>query len=275
MTFDVCKALSLPAGSEAMVTFSGLHEILEPDRLVRYLFKQSFCALDKVYHPVTTSRQPNDDNNRGLLLRACSAEHSYLHNTLRNDPRHSLTMLYRGFSRFMLDDLASHSDAQNKSKNQRKRLSEKVALEMMHRNQAYSHLVELTMPGHVRLSIHAHNNAGPKFAVSLLPHRSFRSLTSFDDVRSATCGREYDEKHHLHIPTPWHNCLVQVKGEPWIYVCKAGVVKAELARPDSIWSPESGFRKDHPRGGRFVLHRGAQGSVVMPAYPEEEHVAAV
>jgi pyoverdine/dityrosine biosynthesis protein Dit1 len=83
-----------------------------------------------------------------------------------------------GFSRFMLDDLQAHPDGRNKSKSQRKRLAESVALEMMRRNQAYSHLVELVMPRQVRLSIHAHNNAGPKFAVSLLPKSTFRPLSS-------------------------------------------------------------------------------------------------
>ena len=78
----------------------------------------------------------------------------------------------------MLDDLIALPGGRGKSKSQRKKLAETVALEMMRRNQAYSHLVELVMPRQVRLSIHAHNNAGPKFAVSLLPKRTFEPLTS-------------------------------------------------------------------------------------------------
>lgn len=86
----------------------------------------------------------------------------------------------------MLDDLLAHPDGHGKSKSQRKRLAETVALEMMRRNQAYSHLVELVMPRQIRLSIHAHNNAGPKFAVSLLPKTIFRPLTSvsLEDART-------------------------------------------------------------------------------------------
>lgn len=39
---------------------------------------------------------------------------------------------------------------------------------MIKRNDAYSNLVELMFPFHLRFSIHAHNNAGPKFGISLL-----------------------------------------------------------------------------------------------------------
>jgi pyoverdine/dityrosine biosynthesis protein Dit1 len=39
----------------------------------------------------------------------------------------------------------------------------------MIRNDAYSNLVSDLFPFHIRLSIHAHNNSGPKFAIRLLP----------------------------------------------------------------------------------------------------------
>ena len=177
----------------------------------------------------------------------------------------------------MLDDLAAHSDCKGKSKSQCKKMSEKVALEMMHRNQEYSHLVELAMPRHIRLSIHAHNK-GPKFAISLLPQRSITPLTSFDGLRLSTEYNQYDEMHHLHIPTPWHNCLVQIYGEDAIYVCKAGLVKAELKREDPVWSSKSSYQANHPRGGRYVLYRRAENVkrwVLAPSTPEESEVAIV
>jgi pyoverdine/dityrosine biosynthesis protein Dit1 len=277
MAETVRKSMCRP-DLESALTFSGLADILEPNPWIRHLSDASFATLRDVEHPVKTVRCDPDDLHRGTLLQCCSADHAQLQRTIRTDPSSSMTMLYRGFSRFMLDDLAFHADCKNRSKSHRKRMSEKVALEMMKRNQAYSHLVEMTMPRHVRLSIHAHNNKGPKFAISLLPRQQFAPLTSFDRLRLSTKYDQYDEKHHLHIPTPWHNCLVEVEGEDAIFVCKAGLVKAELTRHESVWSSKSGFRLDHLRGGRYMLYRKAEtgkGVVMAPSTPEEDDVAAV
>ena len=146
----------------------------------------------------------------------------------------------------------------------------------MRRNQAYSHLIELVMPRHVRLSIHAHNNAGPKLAISVLPKHKFRPLTSFDGLRLSTENEQYDERHHLHIPTPWHNALVSIDGDETTYVCKAGLVKAEIKREKSVWSDQSGYVEHRERGGRYVLHRvkSTMGPVVECKRPEVDEVAA-
>jgi pyoverdine/dityrosine biosynthesis protein Dit1 len=237
------------------ITFHGLHEILFPMKWINVFFRQYFARVEDVQHPVETARTVRDDTNRGLLLRSCSACHKTLERAVHYNCESSLTLLYRGFSRFMLDDLKFHPDGQNKSKSQRKKLSEKVALEMMRRNQAYSHLVELTMPRHVRLSIHAHDNSGPKFAISLLPKDRFKHLASFDGLRGSHRIVDFEASHHLHIPTPWHNTLVQIVGDNTIYVCKSELVKAELERENSSWLAESGYKSDHERGGRFVLYR--------------------
>ena len=240
---------------DGLVTFQGLHDILFPRKWTRMFYRSEFAEVEQVHHPVTTMRTPRDDDNRGLLLHSCSACHESLENVVHKDAKSSLTLLYRGFSRFMLDDLSFHPDGRDKSKTQRKRLSEKVALEMMRRNQAYSHLVELVMPRHVRLSIHAHNNSGPKFAVSLLPNDRFKHLASFDGLRVSHRIVDFEASHHLHIPTPWHNALVQITGDATTYVCKSGLVKAELDREDSTWLTKSGYVHDHERGGRYVLYR--------------------
>jgi pyoverdine/dityrosine biosynthesis protein Dit1 len=252
---DLVQYRSHEEGLDGCITFRNLHDILQPVPWVRNFFQEAFVDLEAINHPVRTSRTPQDDTNRAVLLQACASNQGHIQNVIRQDPSHSITMLYRGFSRFMLDDLSAHADCKSKSKSQRKKLAEKVAMEMMARNAAYSSLVEMTMPHHVRLSIHAHNNAGPKFAVSLLTKHKFRPLTSFDGLKLSTNYNQYDERHHLHIPTPWHNCLVEVKDDrDTTYVCKAGLVKAEL-EDSSVWSTRSGYVADHPRGGRFVLYR--------------------
>ena len=56
----------------------------------------------------------------------------------------------------------------------------------MVRNVAFSRLVEKMFPRDIRLSIHAHSNIGPKFAIGLMDGQS-------------TCA------------TPWHNVVVEFK----------------------------------------------------------------
>ncbi len=68
----------------------------------------------------------------------------------------------------------------------------------MLRNVAFSNLVEKIFPKAIRLSIHAHSNVGPKFAVSLMEGQS-------------TCA------------TPWHNAVVEFKdgSTRLMHKCKA------------------------------------------------------
>jgi pyoverdine/dityrosine biosynthesis protein Dit1 len=238
-----------------LITFQGLHEILFPMKWIGKFYNAELANVERILHPVNTNRTVQDNINRGLLLQTCNTCSKTLDHVVHENSESSLTLLYRGFSRFMLDDLKFHPDGQNKSKSQRKKLSERVALEMMRRNQAYSHLVELVMPRHVRLSIHAHNNSGPKFAVSLLPNDRFKHLASFDGLRVSHRIVDFEASHHLHIPTPWHNTLVQIEGDNTTYVCKSGLVKAELAREDANWLSKSGYVRDHERGGRYLLYR--------------------
>jgi pyoverdine/dityrosine biosynthesis protein Dit1 len=248
---------------DGLVTFQNVHQLLFPLKCVKTFYREEFAQINEVCHPVTTQLTAHDNRNRGLLLHSCGACQTVLERVLKMGINPGLTLLYRGFARFMLDDLAYHPDGQNKTKSQRKRMAEEVALEMMKRNQAYSHLVELVMPRHIRLSIHAHNNSGPKFAISLLPTSKFRHLDSFDTLRPSSRVVDFEARHHLHIPTPWHNTLLQIDGDDKVYVCKAGLIKAELDKEDSIWDAESGYVADHERGGRYILYRS--GSTARPS----------
>ncbi|KAK0545657.1 hypothetical protein OC845_005006 [Tilletia horrida] len=108
--------------------------------------------------------------------------------------------LYRGFARFLLEDIGNHLGLLAlgvKSVKQRKRLCERMAKVMIQRNDAYSRLVQIRFPDAVRLSIHPHDNSGPKFAVCLM-HARYR----LSDIHSDTSI--------LHIPTPWHNVVLQI-----------------------------------------------------------------
>jgi hypothetical protein len=67
-----------------------------------------------------------------------------------------------------------------------------------------------------------HNNTGPKFGINLLGTgvRTVRSLTSL--------GEPDTSQDLLHIPTPWHGCVVEVEGHAQLYMTKAHVVKAAI-----------------------------------------------
>jgi hypothetical protein len=67
-----------------------------------------------------------------------------------------------------------------------------------------------------------HNNAGPKFGIDLFGGkvRVVKSLTSF--------GKPDSGQDLLHIPTPWHGCIVELHGHSQLYMTKARVVRAAI-----------------------------------------------
>ncbi|KAG8948010.1 hypothetical protein FRC03_000854, partial [Tulasnella sp. 419] len=96
---------------------------------------------------------------------------------------------YRGYLKFLKLDLAeSHllRDENGKllSNKQRERIMGCIAKDMMRNGTKFSHLVQAAFPHALRLSIHPHNNAGPKLALKVFP---------YVDI----------------ICTPWHNVLCQ------------------------------------------------------------------
>lgn len=73
--------------------------------------------------------------------------------------------VFEGFRKLLEYDLKfedSVSEADRKAK------IEGIAVKMMVRNFAYTELVEKKYPNRIRLSIHDHDNAGPKFGIVLL-----------------------------------------------------------------------------------------------------------
>lgn len=121
-------------------------------------------------HFLNTKVTNEAELSRQVLMSGCQSEKANLRRRI-DSQEPSILALYRGFSRFMLEDLDLHPYTKPMSRSQRKKLSVKVSFEMImvsettlkveavanstKRNQAYSNLVELLFPDHVRLSIHA------------------------------------------------------------------------------------------------------------------------
>lgn len=153
----------------------------------------------------------------------------------------------------MFEDLAYHPDFLNQTNSQRKKAAEQVAREMILRNQAYSRLVERVAPTQIRLSIHAHDSAGPKFPVQLLKCRPIAedSLDLIKEFKDSHASQET-----LHIPTPWHNTIAEVYFDHdddtdgsgvGVVVCKASLLINNMSKCIG------GYDRNHPRGGRFLL----------------------
>ena len=239
------------------ISFLNLHDIFHapdchsvcPSHLVQY----------QVNHPLSTETLPADEWCRKLIMQSCHASRRHLQHIIKTRQGSNITAIYRGFSRFMLEDLAAQPDMTTTSRRHQRRLSSRVALEMLQRNQAYSHLAELLMPHYIRLSIHAHKNNGPKFAINLLSKSKFRTLHDFNKIHLAEHGDKEIELSGLHIPTPWHNVLVQIEGRQYTYICKAGLVQDELKNPHRIYIgsyvPLSLDLKEARKSGRYVLSR--------------------
>jgi pyoverdine/dityrosine biosynthesis protein Dit1 len=254
---QMCKSIlsqfRSTSGLVSPITFKNLHNLFLDDRALLPLFQDSYISTCELKHFIDTQMNPEDEKCRKLLMLSAQSDADNIVSCIKSKSENSLTSLFRGFSKFMLEDLACHPSTDHLSKSQRKKLSEKIAFEMIKRNQAYSHLVEQIFPHFLRFSIHAHRNSGPKFGINLLPADRFRHLTSFSELDKSDilgAGDEQSERMHLHIPTPWHNSLLEIKGRRHSFVCKAAVVRTELSSPESKW--EGGYFPS-PRGERWMV----------------------
>ncbi|KAH8657513.1 Pyoverdine/dityrosine biosynthesis protein-domain-containing protein [Tricladium varicosporioides] len=215
-----------------------------------------------INHYVDTCLEDEAELCRCILMSGCQSDRAALRKKIDSgDP--AILALYRGFSRFMLEDLELHPATKNMTKSQRKKLSVKVSFEMIMRNQAYSNLVELLFPDHVRLSIHAHNNSGPKFGIQLFEKEFCKPIGMLS--QSAEAGFNSDDL--LHIPTPWHNCVVEVTGDPNIYVGKSKVIIDALSKGLYKGSWKEGRRE---KAGHFQVERLETASAPMPAMKTED-----
>ena len=150
----------------------------------------------------------------------------------------------------MPQDLDEHPDFRDQSASRRSDLANNVAKEMLRRNQAYSHLVELLYPRAIRLSIHQHKNQGPKFAINTLHKTRFKPIKKLEDIYSCEETDTHTKVEEAHIPTPWHNVLIEVEGHTMTYIGKAGLIQDEKDNPESPFVCE--FR-DGGRGARWYL----------------------
>ncbi|KAG6324995.1 hypothetical protein E4U44_007984 [Claviceps purpurea] len=177
--------------------------------------------LPELVHHIATKMTHEAEMCRKILVMGFQLDDEELR-TMLSSQEASMIALYRGFSKFMLEDLATNKYTSHLSRTQLRKKSAKVAFEMIQRNQAYSNLVQILFPHHVRLSIHAHDNAGPKFGIQMLgKHILPTDILPPNGTDSNCCDK-------LHVPTPWHNCIVEIRGDAHLYITKSSVAHAAL-----------------------------------------------
>ncbi|KAK3296576.1 Pyoverdine/dityrosine biosynthesis protein-domain-containing protein [Chaetomium fimeti] len=197
-------------GFKSLVDLFRLATVASDEGLSNLTRRLNIPTID---HHVNTEVTEEAELCRRILMAGCGPRKSAVRAKIDSkDP--AITALYRGFSRFMLEDLEYHPDTQNKSKSQQKKLSSKVAFEM----------IMMLFPNHVRLSIHAHNNAGPKFGIQLFDPSQVRAVEAL-----SADGELMTSLDLLHIPTPWHNSVVQLADSDVVLVTKAKLARAALA----------------------------------------------
>ncbi|KAI1124423.1 Pyoverdine/dityrosine biosynthesis protein-domain-containing protein [Nemania abortiva] len=216
---------------------------------------------DLLYHPIQTKLTRTAEIARKLVMASCGIDRSHLRKLILAQDT-TVLKLYRGLSRFMLQDLTGPSFVAQ-STSRKKKTASSVAVEMMVRNQAYSNLLELLFPNYIRLSIHAHNNRGPKFGVRLFPRNKVRAIDDID-------GRhEPVPMYDFQIPTPWHNSIVKVEGDDIMYLTKASVARQAIAGGKYV----GGWVDAGDEGGYFLLRK--VGSELPSTEADNKHNGVV
>jgi len=249
-------------GSQAHLAFRSLVDLFDLAQSAADV--QHLLTLPPLEPLLATQRTPAAELSRQLLMHSCGAPASSLRSRIAAGDDDDdggggggggTLQLYRGFSRFMCEDLARNRHAAHLSRGGRKRLATQVAFEMMRRNDAYSNLVGLFFPHHVRLSIHAHDNAGPKFGIRLFgPGVRALGGLSFGAAAATAETRPVDL---LHVPTPWHNCVVSVAGHAGLVLTKARVVRDALAGGEFRGGWVDGGGEAGSEAGHFRLRKRA------------------
>ncbi|KAF2278854.1 uncharacterized protein EI97DRAFT_448670 [Westerdykella ornata] len=246
---DLYKSLYNTPEDQEAIRFRGLTDMFFSNPDIANTFPHSYIQNFEIAHPIESKRSSEAETARQIMMAGCQSSREHFQKLIAD--QHPATLsLYRGQARFMQDDLAT-PEFLAKSAKQKKKISFAVATEMIARNQAYSNLLELLLPNYVRLSIHAHNNRGPKYAICLFPRDKIRAI---DSVKKR---HELVPAYEFQVPTPWHNSAIKVAGDDIIYIGKAEIVKAAIEAGDF----EGGW-VEGPEGGHFAL-RSTQPAVEL------------
>ncbi|AEY98084.1 FAFR401Wp [Eremothecium gossypii FDAG1] len=236
------KGIAKPGSDD--IGFYGLKDVFFNGAAAKK-FDLSWVPQENLDHFCGTKICEDSELSRKILMKGCDTDDGRLRKQIEI-PGHPRLHLYRGFSRFMVEDLCLLPFFQNTSRKYFKKTVCKVAFEMIKRNDAYSNLVELVFPHHLRFSIHAHTNSGPKFGIKVISPETCKTVRTLDSDEEPTF------EDLLHIPTPWHNCVVNIGND--YFLAKNRIVKEAL---DSGAYQGKWVEGDieHGQGGYWVINK--------------------
>ena len=95
--------------NESPITFVNLHDVFHgPKVLMRDGFEIEWTEKD-IFRPIRTKINPKDEECRKMMLHSCGFDAGMLEKATKDNENHSLTKVYRGFSRFMKDVSSPHA----------------------------------------------------------------------------------------------------------------------------------------------------------------------
>lgn len=161
------------------IEFYSLHNLFFSNEEICNRFRPSFVEDVIIHHPLDMSVADGAETCRKVLIAGCRIEKAALRSQIDKKDA-SILALYRGFARFMLEDLSSHERTSGLTKSKCKKLSSDVAFEMISvsfpespSGRVYAHKLPLEKPGvfeHDRASLSVpHSTLYP--CVSLQAHR--------------------------------------------------------------------------------------------------------
>lgn len=230
------------------IGFFGLKDIFYSENSGS-LFDENWLSSVQLLHYTGSKIKKESEICRKIMMAACDSDNGKLSEQIRihNHPR---LFLYRGFTKFMEEDISKLGFVSNLSRKQQKKLAAKIAFEMIKRNDAYSNLVDLCFPHHMRLSIHAHPNSGPKYGIKVVAPDICQVIKSFKDLTYPN----YED--FLHIPTPWHNVVIHNWDNDKFYFGRSSIV-AEAIQSKSFM----GKMKDDENGSVYYELRSRDESI--------------
>lgn len=127
------RAVGVSRGSTDHVGFRSLVDLFELNEAKsqhKLSELQSRLDIPNIDHHVETRLTVEAELCRQILMAGCQPQESAVRAQIKSQNA-AILALYRGFSRFMLEDLELHPFTQKMTRSQRKKLSTKVAFEMI------------------------------------------------------------------------------------------------------------------------------------------------
>jgi pyoverdine/dityrosine biosynthesis protein Dit1/alpha-ketoglutarate-dependent taurine dioxygenase len=194
----------------------------------------SWESLDSFF----SSSNGYDALREELMSQYCSLDQQQVEAQIQNDEQ--IRHTYQGLKNFLFQDNPWTDSNYPQTKKTRLKQSGEFAKIMIQRNDALTKLLAEKFPHHIRLSVHGHNNTGPKFAVHVLPNDN-RCITPWHNVVVKTSdNREILMKKEEAEKLP-NTVLVKRHQQPWYFLQSTEAIWGECEL-EIIKPPRTGIR---------------------------------